>query len=75
VGAGPATVARLRAPSAYATGGLSLGGVGFGARTATGALPAVRAQSVTPRSGRYTVTMPAASAALLTVAPAGALPG
>jgi hypothetical protein len=66
---GPASLERLRAPSAFATGGVTLGGRRFGARTATGVLPAPVPQTVTPHAGAYAVTMPAASAALLTVAP------
>ena len=63
----PALVERLRASGAYARSGVTLGGQTFGASTATGVLPAPVPQSVTPRGGRYSVTLPAASAALLTV--------
>ncbi len=64
---GLGSVQRLRAPRAGATTGLEIGGESFGARTATGLLAAPRQQTVTPRAGAYTVTMPAASAALLTL--------
>jgi hypothetical protein len=68
-GAGPAAVERLRAPSAYATGGVTLGGESFGARTGTGVLAPPRPQVLAPRSGAYAVALPAASATLLTLAP------
>jgi hypothetical protein len=61
------TVERLRAPGAYATGGVTLGGRSFG-RTATGVLGAPQVQSIQRRGGSYAVTLPAASAALLTLA-------
>jgi hypothetical protein len=64
---GPAAVERLGARSAYATAGISLGGASFGADTATGILPATTPQAVVARAGGYAVTLPAASAALLTV--------
>ncbi|MFZ0043405.1 MAG: glycosyl hydrolase family 79 C-terminal domain-containing protein [Solirubrobacteraceae bacterium] len=63
---GPATVERLRASSAYATGGVTLGGKSFGT-TSTGVLGAPNVQTVTARSGRYSVSLPPASAALLTL--------
>ncbi len=66
-GAGAAAVERLQAPSVYATGGVTWGGTGFGADTATGILPVPTAQAVTARAGSYGVTLPAGSAALLTI--------
>ena len=71
VAAGPASIERLRAPSAYAKGGITLGGTSFGTQTGTGLLPPPQAQAVLPRSGGYAVTLPAASAALLTFPPGG----
>jgi hypothetical protein len=65
----PAALERLRASSAYATGGLTLGGESFGSQTATGLLPAPEPQTIAERSGSYSVQLPAASAALLTFAP------
>lgn len=63
--AGRATLERLQAPSAYATGGVSLGGQSFGsAGTLTGRR---RAPSVRLIRGSYRVQLPAASAALLTI--------
>jgi hypothetical protein len=65
---GTATLQRLQAHSAYSTSGVMLGGQGFGSRTSTGML-AGQPQSipVRPGGGRYTVDVPASSAALLTV--------
>ncbi|MBV8217110.1 MAG: hypothetical protein JO325_01490, partial [Solirubrobacterales bacterium] len=55
-----ATLARLTAPSASATSGVTLGGQSFGAQTATGVLagPSQRAP-VSGNGGRYAVTLPA----------------
>jgi hypothetical protein len=64
---GPASLARLRASSAYATSGVTLGGRTFGASTATGLLAPPVAQVVAPRGGAYPVTLPAGSAGLLTL--------
>jgi hypothetical protein len=66
---GKASVEPLRASSAYATSGVSLGGRSFGAATSTGVLPLPRAQTVTPRGGAYSLTLTPGSAALLTLAP------
>jgi hypothetical protein len=68
---GPASVERLRASSAYATSGVTLGGRTFGAATATGVLAAPVAQTVSPRGGTYSVSLPAGSAALLTLGATG----
>jgi hypothetical protein len=65
-----ATVERLRAPSAYATGGVALGGRSFGSSTSSGVLAAPLTEPVRRRGGGYAVAVPAASAALLAV-PAG----
>jgi hypothetical protein len=64
---GRATLERLRAPSAYATGHVTLGAVSFGDSTATGVLPSLRTASVASRAGAETVFLPASSAALLTL--------
>ena len=66
-GAGPAALERLGAASAYATAGINLGGASFGAHTTTGVLPAPQPQAVAARAGGYEVTVPAGSAALLTI--------
>jgi hypothetical protein len=68
-GRGTATLERLEARSAYASGHAALGGVSFGTRTATGRLPAVRTAAAVARAGTYRVSLPAASAALLTLPP------
>ena len=65
-GARPASVERLRAPSPYATDGVTLGGGSFGA-SVTGALPPPHLQSARPGRGGYTVGLPAGSATLLTL--------
>lgn len=71
VAAGPADLERLRASSAYATSGLTLGGKTFGAATSTGVLAAPVAQTVAPHGGTYAVRLPAGSAALLTLPATG----
>ena len=69
---GSGTLERLRGPSLGATQGVSLGGAGFGAATTTGRLAGkVVLDTVKPAGRAYTVTLPAASAALLTLAPSG----
>ena len=45
--------------SAYATGGVTLGGASFGAGTTTGVLPPVRTAAVSAHSGAYAVSLPA----------------
>ena len=63
----PGTIERLHAPGgAYATSGLTLGGRSFGP-TRTGVLQAPITQRVRRRGGVYAVTLPPASAALLTL--------
>ncbi len=67
-GSAPATVERLQAPSAAATHDLTLGGESF-ASTDTGALPTKALPVVAPTAGAYRIAIPAASAALITLAP------
>ena len=69
--AGPGALERLLARSAYATEKVTIGGAGFGAGTATGALAPAVTSPVLPRAGIYSVTLPAATAALLTLSPRG----
>jgi hypothetical protein len=71
-----ASLETLQAPSASSTSGVTLGGQTFGAETTTGTLPGSPSTTpVNPGAGRYTVQVPAASAALLTVsAGAGGTP-
>jgi Glycosyl hydrolase family 79 C-terminal beta domain len=66
---GGATVERLAAPSVHATTGVTLGGQSFGAVTTTGLLPPSVPDVLDPRAGDYDVRLPAASAAMLTLAP------
>ena len=68
--AAPATLERLQAPNAGARTGITLGGQGFGAATATGRLADPSAGTrFTPTSRGYRISLPAASAAMLTLAP------
>jgi hypothetical protein len=60
----------LLAPSASATSGITLGGQSFGPQTTTGVLTGTAsAVTITPSGGVYTVKVPAASAAMLTLEP------
>jgi hypothetical protein len=65
LGSSPAGLERLEAPSATATTGITLGGRSFGVTT-TGVLPAPARHAIAPRGGVYRVTVPAATAAVLT---------
>jgi hypothetical protein len=66
----PATVQRLLAPSVAATQGVTLAGQHFAPHTTTGELTGPsRFSRLTPVRGRYVLTVPPASAALLTAAP------
>jgi hypothetical protein len=58
---------RLEAPSVTSRGDVTLGGRTFGNETRTGVLGRMRTQTVTPARGTYTITLPAGSAALLTL--------
>jgi glycosyl hydrolase family 79 len=68
---GAAEVEQLRAPSIHSTDGVTIGGQTFGAETSTGVLagPATR-HTVGASGGGYPVTVPPASATMLTI-PAG----
>jgi hypothetical protein len=68
---GPADLERLRASSAYATSGVTLGGKTFGAATSTGVLGPPVPQTIAPHGGTYSVTLPAGSAGLLTLPATG----
>jgi hypothetical protein len=61
---GAASLVRLTAPSAAATGGVALGGQSFGASTTTGVLTGKPQVTAVPLAH---VWMPAASAAILTL--------
>jgi hypothetical protein len=67
----PGSEEALQAPSAAATDGVTLGGEGFGDETGTGRLPGPPLTTpVAPSGSTYTVSLPAASAALVTIPPA-----
>jgi hypothetical protein len=67
-GAGAASLQRLLAPSAGATGGVTLAGQSFGISTSTGQLTGpLQVTTLKPRGGAYAVSLPAASAVLLTI--------
>jgi hypothetical protein len=66
LGARPAQLERLSAPSVAATDDITLGGRSFGAATSTGALRPPVNDPVRARAGVYRVTLPPASAAVLT---------
>jgi hypothetical protein len=69
---GAATFELLQAASLGATTGVTLGGQSFGPSTTTGVLPPpVAPTTVSPAGGKYSVTLPPASAAMLTWPPAG----
>jgi hypothetical protein len=65
---GAAAVEQLRAPSIHSTGGATIGGQTFGAQTSTGVLagPADH-RTVALSGGGYPITVPAASATMLTI--------
>ncbi len=66
-GQGTATLERLEAPSIAAKSGVTLGGQSFGRSTYSGLLTGTPSTtSVTPAGDVYAVTLPPASAALLT---------
>ena len=63
-----ATVEQLLAPSASATQGVTLGGQSFGPVTTTGTLAGPpQTSTATPLLGTYSLTVPAASATMLTL--------
>jgi hypothetical protein len=70
-----AQVERLQAPSPYATSAITLGGQSFGAETTTGTLTGPTSTVVlapvanTATTADYAVSLPAASAAMLTIVP------
>ncbi len=65
---GGATLEWLSAPEVRARSGVSLGGQSFGPRTVTGSLPGNPVTiALTPVHGRFAVTLPATTAAMLVV--------
>jgi Glycosyl hydrolase family 79 C-terminal beta domain len=66
--AGPTTLTRLQAPSVHATSGVTFGGESFGSQTDSGLLAGTPSTtSLTPAGDDYVITLPAASAAMLTL--------
>ncbi|MBV9467292.1 MAG: hypothetical protein JO169_14375 [Solirubrobacterales bacterium] len=66
-GSRPATLERLRAPGLTSTGGVTLGGQSFGARTTTGRLAGhLSIARLAAAGGHYAFSLPADSAALVT---------
>jgi hypothetical protein len=63
---GTASLEWLRAPAVSATSGVTLGEQTFGTSTASGVLRAPKTVPITAVSGSYTITLPPASAVLLT---------
>jgi hypothetical protein len=68
----PAVVERLSAPGgASAKSGVTLAGQGFGDQTTTGTLSGpFQDEHVQPSGGKYTIQLPASSAAMVSLAPA-----
>jgi hypothetical protein len=65
-----ATLERMQAPSVDSRGGVTLGGQTYGPNTDTGQLAPAITQSLAPNvHGNYRVTVPAGSAALVTLRP------
>jgi hypothetical protein len=65
--AGAATVERLEAPSVHSKLGVTIGGRTFGGQTTTGLLSGrSRLDRIVASAGTYRVSLPAASAAMLT---------
>lgn len=72
---GTATLERLQAPGLDANNGVTLGGQSFAARTATGLLAGTpHTTTIATVQGEYVVSLPPASAAMLTLARARSLP-
>jgi hypothetical protein len=69
-GGRPATVALLRAPRINSTSNVTLGGQSYGSLTTTGTLGGtLTAGHTTPNRGRYSVRVPPATVAMLTIEP------
>jgi hypothetical protein len=68
VASGVASVVLLQAPHVASMTGVTIAGQSFGPQTATGDLAGrERAELLAPRAGRYVVTLPRASVALITI--------
>jgi Glycosyl hydrolase family 79 C-terminal beta domain len=65
---GPGVLERLRAPNVHSKSGVTLGGQSFGSKTTTGQLAGKQSTTtINSSGGSYTVSLPAYSAALLTL--------
>ena len=70
---GGATLERMQAPSVQSRSGVTLGGRSYGLASTTGQLAPAITQALAPDGrGAYTVTVPAGSAALVTLRPSPA---
>jgi hypothetical protein len=70
---GGATLERMRAPSVHSRSHVTLGGRTYGPATSTGQLAPAITQALTPNArGTYTISVPAGSAALVTLRPSPA---
>ncbi len=70
ISASSVTLTRLSAHNAYATGGVTLGGQSFGSETTTGNLSGnANVTTLKAVNGAYPVSLPAASAAMITFSP------
>jgi hypothetical protein len=63
---GRASLEWLRAPSVASISGVTLGGRTFGTRTSSGVLGSMKTTPITAAQGVYSITLPPASAVLLT---------
>ncbi len=63
-----ATIERLTASGVHARRGITLGGRSYGASTTTGRLAALQSAAVARRGHGFVVSLPRASAVLLTIA-------
>ncbi len=63
---GRASLEWLRAPSVSSVSGVTLGGRGFGTSSPSGSLGSMKTSAITATAGSYTISLPAASAVMLT---------
>ena len=63
---GRASLEWLQAPSVSSVSGVTLGGRGFGTSARSGTLGSMKTVPITATSGSYTISLPAASAVMLT---------
>jgi hypothetical protein len=63
---GRASLEWMRAPNVSSVSGVTLGGRGFGTSAPSGTLASMKTSPITATAGTYTITLPAASAVMLT---------